>query len=136
MNVRRIVLALACWGIVAAAPAAAQTTANWIGGPSGSWNSSTNWDSNSIPTGNFNVTISNPASATVTLDSSVSVNQLSMTNTNLLFGVNQSLTVTQSLSLQSSAAITLGGGTFIAGGSSTAPSVLTLNSGTIQGKGA
>jgi hypothetical protein len=136
MSVRQIVLALAWWGIVAAAPAAAQTTANWVGGSSGSWNLSSNWDSGSIPNGGFAVTIGSPASATVTLDSSVSVNQLSMTGTNLLLGAGQSLTLTQSLSLQSNAAITLGGGSFIAGGLAASPSVLTPTGGTIQGQGA
>jgi hypothetical protein len=135
MSVRQVVLVLACWGVVAAAPAAAQTTANWVGGAGGSWNMASNWDTNGIPDGSFNVTIGGPASAAVTLDSSVSVNQLSMTGTNLLFGAGQGLTLTQGLTVQNNATITLGSGSFIAGGSPAAPAVLALTGSTIQGQG-
>jgi hypothetical protein len=135
ISVRQVVFALTFWGVAAAAPAGAQPAVNWVGGPGGSWNLASNWDTNGIPDGSFNVTIGGPASATVTLDSSVSVNQLSMSGTNLLFGTGQGLTLTQGLSLQNNATITLGSGSYIAGGSPAAPAVLMLTGGTIQGQG-
>ncbi len=143
------------------APARAQTTSTWNGGP-GNWNAAGNWTPKGVPNGNVNVLIDggNAVASSVSLNINASIDNLTIDSDDSL-GINNGILLTVngtsinnagSLSLNSSgsptgiviggANVTLNGGgrlilsnnpqNFISGASG---SNLLINQETIQGAG-
>jgi len=130
------------------------STVSWVGAASGSWNTASNWSTNTIPQPGQDVIISKSGSIQVTLTGSASVNSISVTGDTLslssgtlTLAANSSINSSSTLVL-SSATLTLASGATLANSGSitvnplsslnvgaaytqTATGVLTLPSGTL-----
>jgi hypothetical protein len=90
------------------------STDTWISTGSGSWNTPGSWSTGQVPQAGDSVVINQPGNITVTLNSSTTVNSLSLTSDTLKITAG-TLTLNANSSLNSGSTLLLSGGNLAAG---------------------
>ncbi len=108
------------------------TTAHWINAGGGSWNSTSNWSTGTVPTAANDVVIDAAGTYTVNLDVAPAFNSLTVgggaTGTQTLdVGVSHDLTFTNPATVTASGALTFGSGRLLGAGPLTVNGVMNWN---------